>query len=115
MRKTLRIGGVFAGVVVAGLVTLYIGEVRERHQRCDREREIIAPVLSADPAFGRIEMVDDTAPGSGLLLLGPVATSEDRARLRAEVVRKFGEPRADAILMLVYAESELRRNRTLKE
>lgn len=83
--------------VIAG----HAGEVRERHRRCERERELIAPVL-ADPAFARLEVLDDTAPGGGILLLGPVKTRADLTRLRAEIVRPFGEPRADTVLMLVY-------------
>jgi hypothetical protein len=109
LRRKVPVGWLLIGIAFGSSCAWFIGghagEVRERHHRCDRERELVAPVLAADPAFGRVEVVDDTAPGGGLLLLGPVKNRDDRQRLRAKVAHLFGDPRADAALMLVYEES----------
>lgn len=108
MRRKVPVGWLLVAMALGSSCAWFIGghtgEIRERHRRCDRERELVIPALATDPAFGRVEVVDDTAPGGGILLLGPVKSRDDRHRLRTKIAHLFGEPRADDTLMLVYEE-----------
>jgi hypothetical protein len=81
-------------VLVTFGVGYFVGAVTESRQqqraKFRRDAAAIAPVLAADPAFGRVEVRG--RDGGGILLAGEVATPADGARLRAAFVRLFGEP-----------------------
>ena len=75
---------------------------QESERRYEQERELVAPVLAADPAFGRIMTVD--FPVAGICLSGPVETRDDYNRLRAAMIRLFGEPRVGHVTQEVWVE-----------
>ena len=61
-------------------------------RRYDEERDRVVPVLSADPAFARVAL--GPRSDGGISLSGEVPSQADLDRLRAQVARQVGEPRA---------------------
>lgn len=94
----------FAGWVGGGFVTAR-GEADRRYAE---DLNLAAPVLAANPAFQRLMPVD--FPVNGFCLSGPVATQTDYDRLRAEMIRLFGEPRAGHVLADVWIEAAAKPN-----
>ena len=76
----------------------WTGAYQERHQRYLDEYHLLAPVLANDPAFADIKILEGTGPGGGIYLSGSVKGSAAVDRLKAELVRLFGEPRAKELL-----------------
>jgi hypothetical protein len=96
---------------VVGLCTAFqvgweAGQYAQAHREFERryaeDRKLVAPVLAADPAFQRIVTVN--FPVAGICLDGPVETRDDYDRLRAEMVRLFGEPRIGHVMQDVVVE-----------
>jgi hypothetical protein len=73
--------GVFAGAL--------LGEEGSYHRRYREERDVLTPVLGADPAFAGVE-VRERSDG-GAYLVGEVPTAADLERLRVVAVRAIGE------------------------
>lgn len=76
----------------------WTGGYRERHQRYLNERDLLAPVLANDPAFADIKILEATGPGGGIYLIGSVKVGAPFERLKAELMKLFGEPRAKELL-----------------
>ncbi len=57
--------------------------------RTAEERELLAPVLAADPAFKDVTLEKNSS--GGVYLSGSVPTAADSDRLRALVVKQIGE------------------------
>lgn len=76
----------------------WMGEHRERQLHFERERDLIAPFLASDAAYEQVQIVPETGPGGGVLMFGTVKTQAALDRLRAELVRLFGEPRAKDLI-----------------
>jgi hypothetical protein len=106
MRPIVILAAVVIGLGAAFRVGYDYGQCvavhREFERQYDRERELVAPVLAADPAFGRLITVN--FPVAGICLGGPVATRDDYNRLRSEVLRLFGEPRVGHVMQDVWVE-----------
>jgi hypothetical protein len=106
MRLALIVYGALIGVCAAFYAGCEAGKwYRAHHQferRFEKERQLASPVLAADPAFRRLLPVN--FPVLGFCLGGPVPTKADHDRLRAEMVRLFGEPRIDHRLADVWVE-----------
>ena len=68
------------------------------HWRYLEERDAVAPILAADPAFSAIE-IHERSEG-GIYFVGGVAAA-DRARLRARVEQALGERRARELMAAV--------------
>jgi hypothetical protein len=104
MRKVAVFGGLWVGLAlscVGGYVVgSWFGHHEERHLRFVHERDLITPVLAGDPAFENVSVLEETGPGGGIILIGTVKTRTALDRLRAELVRSFGEPRANTLLGL---------------
>lgn len=94
--------GLFAGFYFGWEFGQYQEAHREFEQRYRDDRERIDPVLAANPAFRRLTM--SNFPVAGICLGGPVATREDYNRLRAEMVRIFGESRIANVMYDVFVE-----------
>ncbi|HVK17472.1 MAG TPA: hypothetical protein VM533_11020 [Fimbriiglobus sp.] len=80
----------------------WYGVHHEFERRFEEERQLASPVLATDPAFRRLLPVN--FPVLGFCLDGPVPTKADHDRLRAEMVRLFGEPRIEHVLSDVWIE-----------
>lgn len=98
MRKVGIIGGLLVAFCLAWLAGHWTGGYRERHRRYLHERELITPVLASDPDFENVQVIEETGPGGGILLFGTVRSQVARDRLKAELVRLFGEPRAKYLM-----------------
>ncbi len=102
MRKKLILGGLLvvfaASCTSAWLMGSWVGGYRERHQRFLDEQNLIAPFLADDPAYAQVTIVESTGPGGGILMFGSVRTKVALERLKAELVRVFGEPRANQLI-----------------
>ena len=88
------LGCCFGSGVVVGLLRKE-GEYRNEQYR--RERELIAPILAADPAYSRIEIYPLSV--GGISLVGGVPTAADKDRLREQVIRAVGEARASQMML----------------
>jgi hypothetical protein len=84
----------------------HTGGYRERHKRYLDEHDLVAPVLASDPAFADIRIGEETGPGGGIFLVGKVKVGPALDRLKAELVRLFGEPRAKDLLSGGYFVTE---------
>jgi hypothetical protein len=80
-------------------VAILLGENDAYHRRYFVEKNIIDPILAADPAFARVEALEKSDGGVGLA--GAVRDARDQARLRRAVVQAFGEPRAEELMRAV--------------
>jgi hypothetical protein len=65
--------------------------VRAYHSVFEREERAIREVLNSDPAFSRVE-VTESMDGEAHLR-GEVETEADKERLRAAMIKAFGERR----------------------
>jgi hypothetical protein len=86
----------FGSGLVIGLMR---GNRDAYHLRYLEERDAIAPVLAADPAFAHVEFEERSS--GGIELVGEVPTPADRDRLRGRIVRLLGERRADEAMLAV--------------
>ena len=74
----------------SGLVVgLLGGERGAYYRRFLEEKELIAPLLAADPAFAQVKLVEYS--GGGALLVGKVPAAEDLGRLRTVLEKAVGE------------------------
>jgi hypothetical protein len=100
MRKCFITFAVLLGLAVAFGAGWVGGGMYTHRQDTERryrdEVEAVMPVLSADPAFQKIEPSD--FPVKGFCLLGSVATQADYDRLWNEVTRLVGETRVDHVM-----------------
>lgn len=94
--------GTVAGFCAGWQFGQYYAAHREFERRYEEERQRVAPVLAADPAFRRLITVN--FPVAGICLAGPVESQEDYDRLRAVMVRLFGEPRVGHVMQDVVVE-----------
>ncbi len=92
--------GIGAGFAVGWQLGQYYAVHREFEQRYAAERSLVAPVLAADPAFRQITTVN--FPVAGICLGGPLETRDDYERLRAAMLRLFGEPRIGHVMQDVW-------------
>jgi hypothetical protein len=110
MRQTLIVAVFVIGLCAAFKVGWEAGQFaavhREFERRYEAERELVAPVLAADPAFRRLVTVN--FPVAGICLAGPVDNWSDYNRLRAEMLRLFGEPRIGHVMQDVVVEQAAR-------
>ncbi|QDV38491.1 hypothetical protein [Tautonia plasticadhaerens] len=72
------------------------GETNAYHRRFLDDRALLKPILAADPAFSGVE-IEELSIGAASLS-GEVDSAEDLDRLRAEVIRVFGESRVEEIM-----------------
>jgi hypothetical protein len=72
---------------------------RMSRSKFERDRDVMAPVLAADPAFSRVEIHPNSA--GGIELEGEVPTTADGERLRAAFVQRFGETQLWRMSVLV--------------
>ncbi len=89
----LALGFCLSFGVILGLLA---GETGAYHRRYLEEKEVIAPILAADPALAAVEL--DEYPGGGVCLVGDVPTPEDLERLQSGVVRAVGQRRAEEVM-----------------
>jgi hypothetical protein len=92
----LALGLSFGAGLVIGLVA---GNRDAYHRRYLEEREAIAAAVAADPAFGRVEVVERSA--GGVDLVGEVPATGDLDRLRQLLIRRLGEHRAHEAMLAV--------------
>jgi len=98
------------GTVVGAAAGLYFGWQlgqfyavhRESERRYEADCALAAPVLAADPGFHQV--VTFNFPVAGFCLGGPVPTQDDYDRLRAAMLRLFGEPRIGHVMQDVWVE-----------
>ena len=106
MRQARLLALVLVAVCIAGLAGWLGGACaqarREAERRYAEDLELAAPALT-HPAFKRLIPVD--FPVRGFCLSGPVVTQADYDRLRAAMVRLFGEPRVEHVLADVWVET----------
>jgi hypothetical protein len=107
MRKRFFFGGMLFGLTLGCVVGFGVGWLRRSgevmRERYEEERKVVAPVLASDPAFGRIAI--EPKSDGGIVIMGAVKSPEDKQRLRGELVRCFGESRAQILLYGVDVES----------
>jgi hypothetical protein len=89
-------GGVFLLMGVSFAVGLGLGERNQYSAQYWRERQLVEPVLTSDPAFSEIRIKEQS--NGGIYLSGAVRSEADLARLRKEISRLVGEPRAEEIM-----------------
>ncbi len=85
-------GSILALAFCAGagfLVGAIVGEGGSYHRRYLEERDLLAPALTVDPAFARVEIFERS--NGGVFLVGEVPSAADLERLRGVVVRAIGE------------------------
>ncbi|MDY3558524.1 hypothetical protein R5W23_005644 [Gemmata sp. JC673] len=92
----LVLGMCFGCGLMAGLLG---GTRKAYHLRYLEEREAVAPILKADPAFAGIELCERSS--GGIYLMGEVPTPADVERLRVQVLRTVGEPRSREVMLNV--------------
>jgi hypothetical protein len=106
VRQALVVLAFVVGLCTAFRIGWEFGQLAEAHREFERryaeEQKLVAPVLAADPAFRRIVTVN--FPVAGICLAGYVETRDDYNRLRAEIVRLFGEPRIGHVMQDVVVE-----------
>lgn len=72
---------------------------RMYRSKFERDRDVLSPVLAADPAFSKVRIHPNS--GGGIDLEGEVPTAADGERLRAAFVRLFGETQLWRISVMV--------------
>jgi hypothetical protein len=109
MWKEIPIGGgaVFVAMIASCGVGGFGGALlyeRAMHMRqFSEERDLIAPVLSSDPAFVGVKIHEYS--GGGVYLVGTVPSADDLGRLRVKLIHVLGEPKTQFLLKNVSAES----------
>src|SRR5262245_59820766 len=102
MRRVIIIVGLLVFLTLSWtsgwVIGLSTGGYRERHQRFLDEQGLLAPILASDSAFENVRVIEETGPGGGIQVFGTVKSAAALERLRAELMRVFGEPRARALL-----------------
>jgi hypothetical protein len=97
---------ILVGLAIGGSVGWFAGRfvtvLKVADEQYDRDTALAWPVLSGDPAFRHLGPLN--YPVGGFCLAGSVPTEADYDRLRAEMIRLFGEPRVDHILNDVRVE-----------
>lgn len=88
------LGLCFGSGLLAGMIA---GNRQVYHSRYLEEREVVAPLLAADPAFVNIELCERSS--GGIYLVGQVPTAADFERLRLQVARTVGERRSVEVLL----------------
>jgi hypothetical protein len=98
MRKVAIIGGLLLAFFLTWVAGHWTGGYQERHQHYLDERKLIDPILANDADFDGVRIMEETGPGGGILLYGNVKSLAARDRLKAELVRVFGEQRAKVLI-----------------
>src|SRR5690242_15979124 len=98
MRKVAVIGGLLLAFFLTWVAGHSSGGYQERHQRYLNERKLIDPILANDPDLEKVKVIEETGPGGGILMFGSPKSQQARDRLKAELVRLFGEPRAKYLM-----------------
>ena len=88
--------GLAAGGAVGWFAGRFSAVIKAADEQYDRDTALAWPVISRDPAFRELGALH--YPVGGFCLAGSVPTQADYDRLRAEMVRLFGEPRVGHIL-----------------
>ena len=88
MATVLLLSHISIGGMAWGLGFLQGGAQVDR-ARTAEERELLGPLLAADPAFKDVTLEKNSA--GGVYLSGSVSTAADSDRLRALVVKQIGE------------------------
>src|SRR5262249_14821667 len=100
-RRLTLIGGTLFALgpcLGSGLVIGLMRGTRDAYPlRYLEERAAIAPVIAADPAFAHVEVGERS--NGGVELVGEVPTPGDLNRLRALIVRRLGEHRANEAML----------------
>jgi hypothetical protein len=88
----------FAAGLLAGWVAHAVkGQALIHHEQYERERDLVEPILRADPAFSGVKMSQSSSGDIyfvGMTSLNPA----DRSRLRELIAHELGKPRADELV-----------------
>jgi hypothetical protein len=82
------------------LVGLLRGEQDVYHRRYLEEKELIEPILTADPIFKVVE-IHQSSDG-GVWLSGQLPALEDRERLRRQLIPVVGKSRVNRMMNALY-------------
>ena len=106
-RAILLTVGILLAMVCTSVVSFgvgfVLGERKAQHRQFLEESELMAPVLSSDPAFANLT-IHENASG-GVFFAGGVRTDEDLERLRREVTRALGGARAKFVTHGLHVEN----------
>jgi hypothetical protein len=113
MRHAVVIGvAVVAGLCTGGGIGFKLGSeigcyqeaIRQFERRYEEDEKLVATVLAGDLSLEAVHSMN--YPVLGLCLEGSVKVRQDRERLRAEMVRLFGESRISHIMQDVLVEDD---------
>lgn len=95
-KRLFFLGVVLALLTLTSIVGYCLGTVAgmqsERRYRFDFEKEQIAPILAANPAFAKVRPIMRPLTGE-LNLVGEVSTTTDLEHLRSKIVPLLGAAR----------------------
>ena len=101
-RMLLIVGSLLFAVTCfgSGLFLGLLGRTQHAYNlRYEEERDLVVPLVNADPAFSEIQI--NQLSSGGIFLTGEVPTQADLDRFTAEVTRLLGQPRVQKGIIAV--------------
>jgi hypothetical protein len=96
----VMLGFCFSCGLLIGLVS---GEAKSYQRRYEYERDLVAPLISSDPAFSRVSI--EMLSSGGIECWGSVSSVAEKERLTAIIIRALGESRGRQVASCVEVKS----------